>query len=600
VKSNGARPLLGARWVGGETRFGLYATGVESCAVRLFDAQGVARTTHPMQALGGGYYEASVAEARPGTLYKFVLHGRELPDPYARALPFGVHGPARVAPAQYSPKNPPVTPSLAEQVIYELHVGTFTREGTYDAARQHLGYLAGLGVTAIELMPVASFAGARGWGYDGVAHYAPFAPYGSPDDLRRLVDEAHGYGLAVILDVVYNHFGPSGNYLSAYSPDYFAGEATPWGEAPNFACPAMRRYAVENAIYWLEEFGFDGLRLDAIHAIVDSSEEHVLRELTAAVQQLGKRLLFAEDERNDPATVTSLGFDAIWADDFHHQVRVTLTRENDGYYAAYRPGAQGIADAINGGWIYRGQTYPRTGKPRGRPALGLLAESLVYCIQNHDQIGNRAFGDRLSAAVSIEAYRAASMLLLLLPMTPLLFMGQEWAATTPFLYFTDHEGDLGRAIVEGRREEFRGFAAFDDPTTRARVPDPQALATFEASKLDWRERADPLRAGVLDLYRELLYLRRSDPVLRHGSREGLRAEVTGDVLVVSRRWGGDVRVLCVNFGASAAALDRLALGELRYEGLVPVLRSDGPLRGNTLSARCALLLAGGVSRSGAR
>jgi maltooligosyltrehalose trehalohydrolase len=549
-----SEPLLGARWCGTGTRFGTYTSGVRSCAVRIFDDDGAAIATHPMDAVGGGHWESFIPEARPGTLYKFVLDGRELPDPFARWLPRGVHGPAAVVSPGYTPRHPQVATPLAQQVLYELHVGTFTPAGTYDAARGQLGYLADLGVRAIELMPVAAFAGSRGWGYDGVALYAPFAPYGSPDDLRRLVDEAHGHGLGVILDVVYNHFGPAGNYLAAYSPEYFVRAATPWGEAPNFAHHAMRRYVVENALYWLKEFGFDGLRLDATHAIVDPPDDSILRELTTRTKEVGGTLLFAEDERNEPAVVTSLGFDAIWADDFHHQLRVTVTGEKDGYFGSYTPGASGLAEAIQRGWIYEGQLYPRSGKPRGRPANDLRAESLVYCIQNHDQIGNRALGDRLGAAVSDDTYRAASMLLLFLPMTPLLFMGQEWCASTPFQYFTDHEGELGDAIARGRREEFKDFAAFRDPDSRETIPDPQASATFERSKLAWQERDEPAHAGVLALYRELLRLRRTDPVLSRAPRENLRAEAHHDVLAVTRWLGADVRVLCVNLGSSPVPL----------------------------------------------
>jgi maltooligosyltrehalose trehalohydrolase len=558
-------PLLGARWCGAGTRFGTYTSGIASCAVRLFGEDASAIATHPMHAVGGGHWEAFVPEARPGSLYKFVLDGRELPDPFARWLPRGVHGPAAVVSPEYTPRHSRVATPLAEQVVYELHVGTFTTEGTYEAARGRLAYLADLGVRAIELMPVAAFAGSRGWGYDGVAHYAPFAPYGSPDELRRLVDAAHGHGLGVILDVVYNHFGPAGNYLAAYSPDYFVRAATPWGEAPNFANKAMRRYVVENALFWLKEFGFDGLRLDATHAILDTAEDPVLPELTRRVKEVGGTLLFAEDERNEPAVVTSVGFDAVWADDFHHQVRVTLTGERDGYYGSYTPGARGLAEAIEQGWIYEGQLYQRTGRGRGKPARDLPAEAFVYCVQNHDQIGNRAFGDRLGASVSAEAYRSASMLLLFLPMTPLLFMGQEWNASTPFQYFTDHEGELGEAIARGRREEFKDFAAFRDPESRETIPDPQAPATFERSKLAWQERDEPPHAEVLALYRELLRLRRTDPVLARAPRENLRAEAHGEMLVVTRWLGGEARVLCVNLGFAPVPLADIA-PLVRYEG----------------------------------
>ena len=317
--------------------------------------------------------------------------------------------------------------ALSEHVIYELHIGTFTHEGTYAAAADRLADLVDLGVTAIEVMPLSSFAGQRGWGYDGVAHFAPHAPYGTPEDLRMFIQRAHQLKLAVILDVVYNHFGPAGNYLSSYSPLYFSSKVkNGWGDAPNFEHPVVRRFVLDNALYWLGEFGFDGLRLDAAHAIVDLSPRHILRELADEVARLEpRRLLVAEDDRNDPALVTELGLDAIWADDFHHVVRVTMTGERDGYYGAYQPGVSAIAETIMNGWLYRGQIYPTRNEARGKPADVLPAHAFVYCIQNHDQIGNRAMGDRLTSVASLDAYCAASTLLMFLPMTPMLFQGQD-------------------------------------------------------------------------------------------------------------------------------------------------------------------------------
>jgi maltooligosyltrehalose trehalohydrolase len=399
-------------------------------------------------------------------------------------------------------------------------------------------------------MPVAAFAGQRGWGYDGVALYAPFAPYGTPDDLRALVDEAHGHGLAVVLDAVYNHFGPAGNYLSAYSPDYFTSTfRNAWGDAPNFAHPVMRKMVIDNALGWLSDFRFDGLRLDAIHALLDPSPRHLLRELADQVAALRPRkLLIAEDERNDPASIDQLRLDGLWADDFHHQVRVTLTHESDGYYAAYRPGTADLARAIRDGWLYQGQVYPPSGHPRGKPAGHLPAEAFFYCLQNHDQVGNRALGDRLSHAVDPEAYRAVSTLLLFLPMTPILFMGQEWAASSPFQFFTDHEPDLGAKIVEGRRLEFARFLAFSDPLVRAQIPDPQAESTFLRSRLRWEERQQGEHARVLALYQALLALRRTDPVLRAAGRTALEASADGDLLVVRRWHRADQRLLLVNLG----------------------------------------------------
>jgi maltooligosyltrehalose trehalohydrolase len=555
-----SEPLLGAAIEAEGARFGALATRAHRCAVRLFAPDGRAVATHPMRALGGGYFEAEVKGAGPGTLYKFVLDDRELPDPYARCLPHGVHGPAMVAPSKYVWRfGPGVHRPLGEQVFYELHVGTFTPQGTYAGAIEKLGELATLGIGAIELMPLAAFAGSRGWGYDGVALFAPFAPYGTPDDLRRLIDEAHGKGLSVFLDVVYNHLGPSGNYLGAYCPEYFTHEEkNAWGDAPNFGFAPMRRCVLDNARYWLTEFRFDGLRLDSIQNIVDRSPRHILRELADQVALLTpKKVLVAEDHRNDPAPITELGLDGMWIDDFHHQVRVTLTGERDGYFAAYERGPKGIARTINGGWLYEGQPYPPTGQPRGKSAGGLPASSFVYCIQNHDQVGNRALGDRLSSELSLDAFCAASMLLLCLPMTPLIFMGQEWAASSPFLYFTDHEPQLGRLVAEGRRREFAAFAAFRDPAARALIPDPQEKETFARSCLRWPERKEPQHARVLELHRRLLELRRTDPVLRDTRRENTVAEARKDVLFVRRASEGHVRWLVTNFSPSSVPLSEL-------------------------------------------
>jgi maltooligosyltrehalose trehalohydrolase len=557
---------LGAEVRAGAVRFRLFSTTASACSVRLFGEGGAALADHAMAALGHGVFSAQVAGAGAGTLYKFVLDGRELPDPYARFLPFGVHGPARVEEPRYRWRHGPgVARPLGAHVLYELHLGTFTEEGTYRAALTRLPSLATLGVTTLELMPLSSFPGARGWGYDGVAHFAPYAGYGTPDELRAFVDGAHGLGLSVLLDVVYNHFGPSGNYLGAYSPAYFTRDIpTAWGDAPDFAHEPLRRYVIDNALYWLEQFRFDGLRIDATHAIVDPSPRHVLRELADRVRALQPpRLLIAEDERNEPALVVEHGLDAIWADDFHHQLQVTLTGERDGYYAGYTPGTAGLAQAIRRGWLYEGQTYAPTGRSRGAPATALGAEQFVYCLQNHDQVGNRALGERLSHLVSADAYRAASTLLLFLPGTPLLFMGQEWAASSPFQYFTDHEADLGRLIAEGRRAEFKQFAAFSDPRRGVAIPDPQSADTFARCKLRWDERHHGEHRRVLELYRSLLALRASDPVLRDPSRDRLSAEAHGDVLAVRRWRDRDVRLLLVNFGAVPIARASLPGADLR-------------------------------------
>ncbi|HVJ89947.1 MAG TPA: malto-oligosyltrehalose trehalohydrolase, partial [Labilithrix sp.] len=511
---DGHPPQLGATPTPRGVHFALFATTATSASVRLFEADmRSVRATVPLRATAPHVFEGEVEGIGAGALYKFVLDGRELPDPYARFLPDGVHGVARVEPRHVA-RSSFEAPPLHRWVIYELHVGTFTPEGTYRAAAAKVDYLADLGINVIELMPVASFAGARGWGYDGVAVYAPFAGYGEPDDLRALVEAAHARNIVVLLDVVYNHLGPSGNYLCAYAPDYFtAKHQTAWGDAPNYADIHMRRLVIENVRYWFEQFDFDGLRLDATHGIVDESVPHILAELARVARSCGRRrILIAEDERNLPALVEEDGLDAIWADDFHHALHVTLTGERDGYYAAYEGGAAELARVIEKGWLYEGQVYAPTEEPRGRRAT-LSHEHLVYCIQNHDQVGNRALGNRLTEDVSLEAFMGASLLLLFLPALPLIFMGQEWAATTPFIYFTDHEAELGAAVTRGRRDEFKKFRAFHDPTLRERIPDPQALSTFERSKLRWSERSSGRHAEVLSLYRKMLHLRAHDAVL---------------------------------------------------------------------------------------
>ncbi|HEX4403852.1 MAG TPA: DUF3459 domain-containing protein, partial [Polyangia bacterium] len=381
----------------------------------------------------------------------------------------------------------------------------------------------------------------------------------------------------------YNHFGPAGNYLPSYDAAYISKtRRNDWGDAPDFALPILRRAIVENVRYWLDEFRFDGLRLDATHAIDDSSSPHLLWLIADAApkESGGRRLLFAEDNRNDAALVTSEGLDAIWADDFHNQLHVCLTGEQEGYYRGYRRELGDLARVINRGWLYEGQTYPPTGAARGTKSDALSAPAFVYCLQNHDQIGNRAFGERLSSLVSPDEYRAAVTLLLFLPMTPLLFMGQEWAASSPFLFFTDHDEELGRLVREGRREEFKAFGVFADSAARERIPDPQAIETFASSRLRWDERTRGEHARVLELHRALLALRASDPVLRDADRRALSAEIVGDVLVVRRTSSAGRRVLLVSFGETETELSRLPL---MIEAPKVLLRSDGPTEASALT-----------------
>ncbi len=528
-----------------------------------------------------GYFCGIDSAGQAGDRYKFRLDGQEFPDPASRFNPDGVHAAAQVIdPDDYAWQDGKWRPlPLAELVIYELHIGTFTPEGTFRAAIGKLDHLVDLGVTALEIMPVADFPGGRNWGYDGVLLYAPARVYGQPNDLRALVDAAHGRGLAVILDVVYNHLGPDGNYLGAYSPRYFNPEhKTPWGDAFNFELQPVRDLFVENAIYWRQEFHIDGFRLDATHAILDTSEKHVLAEIAERIHSLGG-FVTAEDERNDvqlllPPAKGGLGLDAIWSDDFHHVVRVMLTGVREGYYRSYEGTLDELAATLEHGWLFEGKSRAR--QRHGEPAQAgeIARESFVFCITNHDQIGNHALGTRLNQFVTPAAFRAASALLCLVPYTPLILMGQEWAASTPFQFFTDHEAQLGRLVTEGRRSEFSGFAAFRDPAARARIPDPQAETTFQQSKLRWDEIKESRHAVILLLYREFLRCRRELQARREPSRDNLRLLAAGDGLIHLRfgRPGAEKFLVVVDLvgGHTAPPLDgwelRLSSNEKRFAG----------------------------------
>lgn len=515
-----------------------------------------AEAVHPLDAEPDGWFHGFVRGIGAGARYRYRLDGGEAyPDPASRAQPDGVHAPSAVVdPTAFRWTDegwrgvPP-----GELSIYELHVGTATEAGDFDGLIERLDDIAALGVTAVELMPVAEFPGARNWGYDGVHLFAPDSAYGGPEALRRLVDAAHGRGLAVILDVVYNHLGPEGNYLPAVTGGrYFTDRhCTPWGDAIDYGTPAVREFAIQNAIHWAREYHVDGLRLDATHAILDDSPRHVLEEMQARVRAAlpaDRHFVFiAEDERNERQLVTpaptGMGLDAVWADDLHHQLRRHLAGDHEGYFADYTGSIDEIVRTLRRGWFYDGQQAESHGAPRGTPPEGLPPAAFVHCIQNHDQVGNRALGDRLTESVSLPAYRAASALLLLSPYTPLLWMGQEWAATTPFLYFTDHPPELGRLVTEGRRKEFGRFSAFADPASRERIPDPPAPATFTRSRLDWEERDRMPHAGVLALYRELLGLRRTHPALRRRDRDSFAVAALGGNALALRRTGTDGRAL---------------------------------------------------------
>ena len=546
----------------------------------------------PMHRHDDGYWETHDALGVAGDLYRFVLKDAMLPDPASRFQPQGVEGPSEVIDPRSYPwiRDAWRRPAWKGRVIYELHVGTFTPEGTFLSAIGRLDDLVELGVNTIELMPLADFAGDRNWGYDGVMPYAPARCYGRPDDLRALVDAAHARGLAVVLDVVYNHIGPCGAVLSRYAAGYFHPEkSTIWGQTLNFSDPAVRAFFVGNACMWLDEYRFDGLRLDATHAIEDDSPVHLVAEIAAAARERGA-FTIAEDERNEARVIAPVdeggwGVDGVWADDFHHAARVTLTRQREAHFASFSGTVDESVRALKSGWIYEGQHSPHKNAPRGTPAGHRPPEQFVHSISNHDQVGNRPLGERLSDSVSPEAYRALSMLLCLTPYTPMLFMGQEWSAGSPFVFFTDLPGEVGAGVADGRRKEFAHYGANYDARTLALMPDPQDPQAFRSCKLDWAERQQPHHIEVLALYRACLRLRAATPIFRNPPREiwavervaenvlGLRwKEEGGDWLLLVGLEPGRSTVKEENFVACAPGRRwrlRLASNEARFGG-------DGP------------------------
>lgn len=471
-----------------------------------------------------GVRELYVPGVKPGARYAYRLNGAgPFPDPASRFQPEGVHGWSEVVDAAFAWSDADFkAPKLRDCVFYELHVGCFTPEGTYRAATERLPYLQDLGINMVQLMPLAAVPGRWNWGYDGVGLFAPTANYGRPAELRAFVDRCHQLGLGVALDVVYNHLGPDGAYHRLFHPQFFNDAVkTPWGDGLNFdgeGAEIARRFFISNALYWLEEFHVDAFRLDATHAMVDHSPRHFLSELREAVAEraaeLGRAcLVIAEDERNwsrllEPQQEGGYALDAVWADDFHHQIRRATAGDHHGYYQDFLGRPEDIAATLRQGWFYTGQFSAHRQAARGTSPQGLRPEQFVVCIQNHDQIGNRARGERLHHQVGLDVYLAATTLLLLAPQTPLLFMGQEWAATSPFLYFTDHEAALGRLVTEGRRREFAHFPEFQDEASRHRIPDPQAATTFEHSKLKWEDLGQAEHRVVWRWYKALLELRR--------------------------------------------------------------------------------------------
>jgi maltooligosyltrehalose trehalohydrolase len=480
--------------------------------------------TLAMQRSDRGWWELDAPVAVAGADYTYFIDGDgPLPDPRSPWQPEGIDGPSRLLDHEdfsWQHDTWHAAP-LAQALLYELHVGTFTPQGTFDAAIGKLDYLAGLGVTHVELMPVAEFSGLRGWGYDGVDLFAPHHAYGGPDGLKRLVDACHARNLGVVLDVVYNHLGPAGNYLGRFGPYFTDKYSTPWGEAVNFDdadSDEPRRFFIDNALIWLRDYRIDGLRLDAIHAILDTSAVHFLEQLANSVHELSRSIgrhldVIAESSLNDPRLVWPVprggyALEATWSDDLHHALHCLLTRESGGYYADFGAVAD-LAKALFEVYVYDGRYSRFRRRNHGRPAVDVTADNFVTFSQNHDQVGNRALGERLSHLVGLGGARVAAMITLTAPTVPLLFMGEEWAAFTPFQYFTSHaDPDLGAAVTRGRTREFESFG-----WAASEVPDSQAIETFERSRLDWSEAAHEPHASMLDFYRRLIELRRTTPDL---------------------------------------------------------------------------------------
>jgi maltooligosyltrehalose trehalohydrolase len=511
----------------------------------------------PMTSADGGWWECAVDEAGAGTDYAFSLDGGPpRPDPRSAFQPHGIHAVSRVvdhAAFGWHDTGWRGVP-LPGSGLYECHVGTFSAEGTFDGAIGHLGHLAELGIDAIELLPVAEFSGDRGWGYDGVDLFAPHHAYGGPDGLKRLIDAAHAHGLGVVMDVVYNHLGPAGNYLPEFGPYFSRRHQTNWGDAVNFDGPGsdeVRRFVIDNALAWLRDYHCDGLRLDAVHAIADQSATHILEQLAVEVDALAAHLrrplfLIGESDLNDPRFVRSLegggySLDAAWADEWHHALHATLTGDVSGYYEDFGP-LPLLAKALRQAWVYDGIYSPHRQRIHGRPPDGLAGSQFVVFTQNHDQVGNRVAGERSSSLMNDGRLRVAAALLLTSPFAPMLFQGEEWGATTPFQYFTGHtDAELGRKVSEGRRREFADFGW--DPGD---VPDPQDPATFGRSKLDWTEPTKERQGGLLAWYRRLIALRRRLATLADPRLDRVETEYDQEAgwLVVRR---GPV-VVAINLG----------------------------------------------------
>jgi maltooligosyltrehalose trehalohydrolase len=554
---------VGAEVLPGGTHFRVWAPRRRRVELVLEDGEGTPTKVTELTAEPGGYFSGWCAEAQAGTRYRYRLDGDgPFPDLASRYQPEGPGGPSQVVdPSTFAWTDATWTGIPVDgQVVYEMHVGTFTSEGTWDAACRQLPELGALGVTVVEVMPVAEFPGRFGWGYDGVDLFAPTRLYGTPDDFRRFVDYAHGLGLAVILDVVYNHVGPLYSFFREYSATYFTDRyPNEWGEALNFDGPdsgPVREFFVANAGYWVEEFHCDGLRLDATQQVFDASPEHLLTAVRQRVQAAaGRRPTYVVGE-NEPQHVQLLhpprqggsGLDALWNDDFHHSAVAALTGRNEAYYSDYAGTPQELISAAKRAFLYQGQRSTWQGKPRGTPTAGLSPARFINFLQNHDQVANSGRGQRLHALTTPGRYRAATALLLLLPGTPMLFQGQEFCADNPFLYFADHEEGLAGKVARGRREFLSQFPLLASPETQPVLADPADPATFMRSKLDLTERQS--HAAAYALHRDLLALRRGDPVFRTQGAAGVDGAVLGPEAFCLRFFGeaDDDRLLLVNLG----------------------------------------------------
>ena len=564
-------------------RFRLWAPTADQVELCLENAS--SQLILPMVRIGEGWYEITSAAAEAGTRYRFRINGElRVPDPAARCNPDDVHGASEVIdPEAYAWKDGGwVGRPWGEAVFYELHVGAYSPAGNFCGVAQRLPYLRDLGVTAIEFMPLMDFPGTRNWGYDGVLPFAPDSSYGRPEDLKHLVDQAHSHGLMVFLDVVYNHFGPEGNYLNAYAKRFFSERHhTPWGNAINFdeaGSRTVRDFFIHNALYWIEEFHFDGLRLDAVHAVKDNSRPDILIQLAEAVRSGPGRSrhvhLVLENDNNAAHYLERAEegkprwYNAQWNDDLHHALHVIVSGEHDGYYADHaNDPLHRLGRCLAEGFDYQGEYSVFRGRPRGEPSRNLPAEAFVNFLQNHDQTGNRAFGERLSTLAPRARLRAALALMLLSPSPPLIFMGEEFGCTKPFLFFCDFGPDLARAVTEGRRNEFAAFEKFRSVEKRAEIPDPNALSTFELARISWEAIAEPEPAAWLSFYRELLKVRREKivpmlPVLLPGS--GRFQMISGRVLRVQwKRTDGKRLAMTANLGDEwAVAGDTESIGAI--------------------------------------